>query len=471
MFGKFLASPYHTGGKNCKPLFKQLQKFHPDFETDKISYETLYNKLYPGRKFNKQVMWNLVSAMEKFTKEFLVQDALKKHKLVKMNLMLSEFGTRKLSNNYLQTLNEIEKLLEPGGIDYEYFDKKGHLENYKQTYYHSIDRVQSMGDSKLKASEYQIMLFLRMTVGGLNDLKVLSEKHNYKFDVNIPLEFAKNLDLKKIVDYAYKKNFEFAYLIEIYYHSLMMFLEPEQSHHFDRLRELYGMHFDRFTMSEKRNMMHWIVNYCVNNADTDEIKYMRIIFELNEFRLREGLVYYPEGQISKKIYIQILNAALAINETDWAVNFIKNYTINLQPDIRESMRCMANAFLYFHTKDYRKVLANLNKVEFIDVQDRFFARTLTARSYYELNEFESLLLYIDSSLHFLVNNPSVSGIQRKYNHSFFKYLKKIIYIKENVNNEEIHILRNEIEKNEEITNKKWLLEKLNELENAKRKNT
>lgn len=465
MFGKFIASPFHNNGKNCMPLFIQLRKFYPDFDSDMLTNEILYKKLYPGRKFNKQVMWNLTSAMEKLSREFLEQTALRKNKFIKSELLLSEYGNRKLLNNYTRTISEMEELLESGGIDYDYFENKGHLENYKQEYYHLTDKVQLMSNSKLKASESQIMLFLRMTVGGLNDMKVLSEYHNFRFDVNIPMEFAKNLDLKNIAAYSRKKNFEYAFLIEIYYHSMMMLLEPDRTDHLDRLRELYNMHYEKFTLSEKRNMMHWIVNYCLSKMEFNENKYRRIIFELNQFRLKEGLAYYPANQLPKVIYIQILNAALAVQETEWAANFIKEYSSKLQPDIRESMKSMAYAFLYFHTKEYRKVLKNLNKVEFIDIQDKFFARTLTARSYYELNELESLLSYADASMHFLINNPSVTEMGRIYIHNFFKYLKKIVFIRENKDWDEIGILRNEIVKTEEISNKNWLLEKLNELEN------
>jgi hypothetical protein len=467
MFGKFVASPFHNNGIKFTPLFKLLQKCYPDFEQHKLTHEILYKKLYPGKKLNKQVIWNLTSAMEKMTKEFLEQIALRKNKFAGMGLVLSEFGSRKLLSNFSQTLGEMEKLLETNGIDYDYFDNKGHLENYKQEYYHLMDKIQSMSDSKLKASEYQALLFLRMTVGGLNDMKLLSENYNYRFDVNIPLEFAKNLDLGSIADYARNNNYEYSFLVEIYYHSLMMFLNPKQTGHLEKVRELYGIHFNKFTLSEKRNMMHWIVNYCLVNLELDENRYRRIIFELNEFRLREGLAFYPENQLPKAIYLQILNAALAVKETEWAMNFIKNYTIKLQPDIRDSMRYMAYAFLYFHTKDYRKVLNNLNKVEFTDIQDKFFARTLTARSYYELNEIETLLNYTESSKRFLVNNPSVSEISRIYIHNFFKYIKKVILTRESKDFDEIRILRNEVEKIKEISNKKWLLEKLNELENEK----
>jgi hypothetical protein len=326
-----------------------------------------------------------------------------------------------------------------------------------------------MGDSMLKFSEWQALLFLRMTVGGLRDLKILDEYHNYIIGVNIPLEFAKNLDLESIIDYANKKKFKYAFLIEIYYHSLMMLKEPQQTGHFDKFMELYWAHYKKFTMNEQSDMMHWMINYCLYNLDLGENKYRRIAFGLNEFRLKEGLAFYPENQLSKAIYLQILNSALDVNETGWAENFIKNYTTKLLPEFQDSVRCMAYAFLHFHTKDYSKVLNNLNKVEFIDVQDKLFIRALAAKSYYELNEMETLLHYIDSSKHFLVNNPSVSEIIRLYSRNFFQYLKKLVFIRENNDRDGLGILKMEIEKNMEISQKKWLLEKLNELENILKK--
>jgi hypothetical protein len=467
LFGKFVASPFHNSGKNCMPLFKLLNKAHPDFKAGNFSYENIHKKLYPGKTFNKQVTWNLTSAMETMSKEFLKQTALRKNKFTAMELAISEFGSRKLVNNYSQTMGEMGKLLEAGGIDYEYFEKKVRLENFKNDYCFLIDKLQLKGDSTLRSCEYQIMLFLRNTVGGLRDLRILEEYHNYKYDMNIPFEFAKNLKLEKIVEYANENNFEYAYLVEIYYHSLKMLLEPHITFHMDKFRELYEAHYKKLAKGEQGNMMHWLINYCLYNMELNENKFRRIVFELNVFRLNEGLVFYPGELFSKVIFLQILSSALDVNETDWAMNFIKEYTSKLLPDIQVSMRCMAYAFLYFHTKEYQKVIENLNKVEFIDIRDKLQTRVISAKTYYELGETEAVLNIIDSSKHFIVNNPSVSEIVRSHLHNFFKFFQKLVFVKESKDKLELSILKNDIEKIKEISGKQWLLEKIAELENKK----
>ncbi len=465
-FEKFVASPYFNSVKIRSKLVKELGKFYPEFDSGKLTNEKLYRKLYPGKKFNKQVMWNHGSAMEKMAKEFLELVALSKNRFGKMELLFSELGNRKLLKDYLQTINEMEELLGSRAIDYDYFENRGHLENYKQEYYHLTDKIQPMSDSKLKATEYQILLFLRMTVGGLHDMNVLKRDHNARFDVNIPLEFAKHLDLKSIVEYSKSRNFEYTFMIEIYYHSLMMMLEPEESMHFDKVRELFRVSYDRFTMSEKRTIMHWLVAYCVYRSDDKEFKYKRIIFDLNKFRLKEGLVFYPAGQIPNVIYLQILKIALSLDEMEWAEAFITEYTSNLHPDLQQSTKALAYAFIHFQTKEYEKVLKDLTEAEFIDPREKRFARSLVARTYYEMNELETLRNHIDTSLHFLVNNPAVSELTRISHRNFFNALKKIISIKENSDPGSIHSLRTELAESKNTESKNWLLEKLNELENV-----
>ncbi len=463
-FEKFIVSPYFNSVKNYMKLLKELEKFYPEFDDEKLTNEYIFKKLYKGKSFNRQIFWNMASGFEKLAEKFLEQVALQKNSFERLEFLIWEYRDRKLLNHYSHIMNQIEKLLEAKAIEYDYFEKKGHLETYKQLYYHLIDKIKPMSDSKLKASEYQILLFLRMTVGGLNDMAILSKNYNAKFEVNIPQEFAKHIDLKKIVQYAYNKNHEYAFLIDIYYHSLMLFLEPNEEEHLIKARKLYETHFNKFTMSEKRTIMHWIYNYCRFRTDTEGIKYEKIMFELNEFRLKEGLAFFPEGQMPKANFNQILKTALSINEIKWAEDFIKKYMTTLQAEIRQSIKAMAMAFLHIQTKKFEKVLKNLATIEFVDFVDKLSARSMQAISYYELKEFETLLNHIDSSKHFLKKNKSVGELYRESYWNFYNYLHKLVLtLEKNEDLSLIPVLRKEILSTVKLENKKWLIEKIDEL--------
>lgn len=462
-FGRFLESPYFNPVKKLRALFGELKKFHPAYSSGYLSYERLHLKLFKGKPFSRQVMWNLSSMLEKKLKEFLVQQTLKRDPVLETELLLKAYGSKKILAGFEQSLENMESILSKKGIDYSYFENRLHFENAKKEYLYLTDKVQFMGDSTLKSAEYLILLFLRMTVGALRDLKILEEYHNYRSEINLPLEFLENLEFGEIVNYANSKNFSYAYLIELYYHSLMMLQKPAETGHMQRFRVLYNEHYMKLSKNEQSDMMHWLINYCLYNLDLTEIKHRRTVFELNEFRLKEGLVFYPENQLSKAAYLQILNTALDAGETAWAQNFINEYTEKLMPGIRESMKCMANAYLYFKIKEYEKVLENLNKIEFVDIRDKLQTRMLAAKSYFELGETETLLHYIDASKHFLVKNPLVSEIFRVYTYNFFKYLNKIVHAAENKNDGDISVLKKEIHNTLEVTNKQWLLSKLEEL--------
>ena len=459
-FEIYLSSPYFNSSKIIVKYFNELKKFYPDFNDNLITSEYFYAILYKGKRFNKQVMWNLSSQLEKLAKDYLELIAFSKQSYKRKELLLTEMGKRKLMKSYLSILNDLEKNLETGGIDYDYFENKGHLEDVKQNYYHRLDQIGKMGDSKAKASEYQIMMSLRMTVGGLNDMNILMKDHGLKFDVNIPMEFAKNLNLKNIYNYACDKNYEFSFLIGIYYHALMLFLKPDDEKHIDTLRVLFGQHYNRFTLSEKRNIMHWILNYCSPRAMEGNMKYRRIMFELNKLRVKEGLVYYPEGQIPRATYLQIFYSALSVKEFKWAENFLENYTSKLQPQLQQSISAIAYANLHFMTKDFEKVLDDLKKARFVNLKDKIDSRILLSQAYYELKEVEVLLYHIDSSLHFLKRNPSFSKSVLTPTNNFFTFLKKLAMAKEKSG---IPVLRNTLLKKKEIEERKWLLKKLEEM--------
>jgi hypothetical protein len=204
-----------------------------------------------------------------------------------------------------------------------------------------------------------------------------------------------------------------------------------------------------------------MVNYCI--ANSEKPGFMRILFELNNYRLKKNLLFYPENRIPKIVYMQMLINALSLDEIKWAENFIATCTPRLKPEIREAMHALASAYLYAALKRYDKVLDFLNKVEYIDVRDKIHVKILTARSYYELEQTETLLSFIDTSRHFLKNSDNVNENRKKNYTNFFNILHKLVSVKEHPSGMRLDSLKNEIMNTKELNYRKWLQEKLEEL--------
>lgn len=111
-FEKFITSPFFSKGRNYVPFISYIKKYHPKFDNEELLPENIYGKLYPGRKYNKQVIWNITSSLQKMAEEFLIYRALERSRHIKNSLLADEFLNRKLSQYQAKKLDEMEKALE-----------------------------------------------------------------------------------------------------------------------------------------------------------------------------------------------------------------------------------------------------------------------------------------------------------------------------------------------------------------------
>src|SRR5512143_95729 len=82
-FEKLVSSPFFNKGRNYLPFLAVLKKFYPRFDDDKLTPEFVFSKLYRDKKFNKQIIWNMTSAMQNMAEDFLLHVSMKKDRFVR----------------------------------------------------------------------------------------------------------------------------------------------------------------------------------------------------------------------------------------------------------------------------------------------------------------------------------------------------------------------------------------------------
>jgi hypothetical protein len=461
-FEKFILSPYFNRGRNYIPFFSQIKKFHPRFDNEKMTPEYIYSKMYPGRKFNKQIIWNMTSRMMNLAEEFLIHISLKKNRFVKDYQLAEELHDRKLASYYDKKLNDVEKGLDRMGWESNYFQGKAQLERGRMSFHFLEDTQHLISKHVMKKGEYTILNFMKDLSDVISDLEANTLMFNAKFELNMPHAFISNLDVQKIIEYAIEHKFKYASILEMYYQSMMMVLKFDDTAHFFRFKQLFEMNYNKFGKDERLKWYTSLTNYCSNKISKGVDSFRSILFEIHNSELKEGIIFSGK-YLSKILFIQILRNALSINETVWAKHYIEEYGPKLKPSYQKPMKALGMAFYCQKMKEHEKVLENLGKVNFIDVRDKLYVRFLYIRTYYDLSAHEALISYIDSTVKFLNKNSSINDNTRKNYLAFIANLNRLINAKEKNDILELDILKKQFDENNRLLFRTWLLEKIEEI--------
>lgn len=467
LFEKFATSPFFNNGRNYLPFIKQLRKFYPAFESDKLTYEHIHKKLYPGKKFNKQMMWNLASELEKLSKEFMLQLGLKENKLDRFRILFGELLKRKLDKQNLKEIETAEKLLDTKKTGPDHFYSGWVIEESKTEYWITIKGRQDIALINIvKGVEYFIQKMFADIAVQVWDLHVFGRMYNSSPGSKTAYGFFTKLDLEKIVIHAEENNFSFAPVLRFYYNKIMSAIDEDNEMYFFEMKKFFEANSDLFDIMEQKNILITLANYCANKMRLGNEFYFKELFEINKMRLEKRTDTFLNGRINKALYHQVLRNALAVNEIKWGEDFIKEYTPKLNPEFRKPMEAMALGYLNFVKKDYRKTLYHINRVEFIDIRDKLHTRILSAKSYYELSETELLLHYIDSSKHFISGNEAIEEETREAYLKFFKYLERLVHCGESNESNTLEKLKESIgeDKALRLRHGSWFGEKIEELE-------
>lgn len=461
-FEKVVSSPFFNRGRNYMPFLAELKKFYPKFDNEKMTPEYIYAKIYPGKKFNKQIIWNNTSALLNMAEEFLILHSLKKNKFQRNHSLAEEYHERKFSRYFEKIIDEMDNKLESGGVNSNYFMSKIQLEILRKAFNFLEDTQHLIPKHIVRQGEYTILNFLRIICGVISDMDSNLRMFNARFDFDLPHVFIQNLNLEEIIKYAKIKNFRYVWMMEMCYCSIMLIVEQDALRYFHELKKIFKENFSKLTRDERNVWLTVLANYCTSKSTDDAMYFGRELFEINKLTLKENTL--PDDRYFYKIkFTQILRNAILINENQWAKNFIDKFVPKLKPSYQKSMHALGLAYLNFNLKNFETVIENLKNVKFIDTRDKLHVRNLYIRTYYELNEIETVITQIDSAKHFLSNNPSFTNNTKSSYIKSLNLLNRLINAKVNNDIGEIENLLQAVEEDRELALGRWLKEKIDEI--------
>lgn len=464
-FKKFIISPYFTV-RNVEGLFTIIKKYHPEFNSERLTKKAVYEKLFPSEPYNEKKLKNLVVDLTRLAEKFIVYNSLDAQPNEYDRFLAAEYKNRKNDRLFFRTIKALEE--HSGGKHFgstECFSDDEKIERLKESYYGSRNRFDKSIPSRLKYTELFTASFLIRFLRKLRDKLRVKEGYNMPFESPLLESVLESIDFDRMLKLLKEKNDPYLWLVEIYYYVYKSAYEETGSrYYYSRLKESFLENIEKFSHSEKYFLFNDLVDCCIKKEALGSKEFQKEEMEIYKQMFSHNAYSANENEyLSVVLYRNILLHSLTVKDYQWLDSFIKNFTSKLRPEYRSSMMNLAFANLHFEKGESDKSLSCIRNIEFDFFLYKTDIRTLTLKIYYELNLYEAAFSLIDSFRHFLADTDEISGHIIYRHQNFLGFYNRIIKAKSSGETGDVDFILKDISSQKEIASKSWLLKKAEEL--------
>jgi hypothetical protein len=450
--GEFVRSPFFNSSNKIILLYEYISRNRNNLTDQTLSREAIFNTIYTGEKYNDQKVRILISAFLKLSENFLIFNELENKAEIKDQLLLEALENRNMSKSLKMKCNEMLNNTEDTiNKDEGYYSRKISLGNLMikmkgENIEHNLEEAYF---DTLKQADHQFMI---------QKLKLINSLHSRKYftfgDLNLNIWIIDEIifEIKNNTAF-YKKNHPIIYTE---YLTLLMMMHPENSRYFNDLKNFILKNISLLNSRELELAYYSICNYCFNKIALNEPAYFTKLYEV--YKVFESAGYYRGLKNLQHIdFASIIMAALEVPDTDWAENFLNNYSDKLLKDFKEDTLKLTSAKISYCRGRYEKAAELASSVDYRNSFLYIHSKLILIQSYYELGNTEGIAFLIDSMKHYLRRHKKILNVHYFRYLSFLNYLTKLIRL-DVIKKLQLRQMIKELQEENNIANKKWLLE-------------
>lgn len=463
-FEKFILSPLFRK-RDVTDLFDVLKPFYPVFDDKKFTSEYVYKKLFPDKKYNSSKsdshLRTLASDLFLSGKEFLIHIELNNHQNFRDSFLLNQLRKRNLNKEFLKESALINN--KPINQNRElifHFIERSYI--YSSELEFNIDKgdYKNAFESLTKQSEY---IAVAAIIRGLKffDQKDIAEiGYNIKIRYNLVENFIEYLDINEMIRVMKENKDLLTPYIEIYYTVYLLLKHKYTETYFYDLKRLLLEYNDLLPQSDKYMLYSICTAFC-DRMVTDKgiLKFKIDQFDVYKSMLGLGVYKYSSQDFFQiSLFRAMLISARVNKELDWMKDLIDNYSKELNPDFKETMKFYSLGQYYFAIGENEKALESLIRVKsdyFLYKKD---LKNLIFRIYYNLGYFEEAFTVLDNLKHYLTNTKDLSDKIKIVSMKFVKYANQLLKLKTGNKNESPDFLIKSLESEQDTESFEWLLE-------------
>jgi len=453
-FNKFLRSPYYHNNPHLNNLYQTVRVYAPDYQSPKLQRELVYQKLFPEEKIDLNKFRKLLTAFTQILEEYLIHLELEEQGVQKKLLLKSALGRRNVFDLFeKQTFDLIGELEQHSEHDQAYF--RNNLDLYEAHYFHPLSKKTKIEPSPIgKAMDHLDMFFALSKLQLGAEMKARERIRGKKYPILFLEEVLENKEELS------KRSSIFALYVDI----LELHEQDLSKAKFIEIKAKFRQSRSIINFSEQQKIFYSLLNFVVRQINVGKDAYHQETFELYQFGLEHQLVMENE-QMTALTFMNIVVIS-SLQQGQWTLDFIQTHAKFLPENIREDIKTLSLAYLYFNQQSFDQAIAYLVNHQFVKDTNYLQARTLLVRCYFELfveneNDFEFLQDQLNAFEKYLRRQKTINKQKRTVLIDFVSFTRKLSVSR--TQKDQLLKLKTQLQEEHKITYRKWLLEKTQQL--------
>lgn len=432
----------------------------PEFDPEQINKPVIHKAIYGKGPYEELRLNNLISDLVQLLYDYLSYLQLEQRETQKKALLLEALQSRGLYEQIPRQAKRYQKIQEKqpyrnqtyfwdSFLLYEELDQLS-LSSGKRGYDVNLQRKNDMLDTFYACSKLSIACDMT--------------SRNTVVNAGYQCFFLEEI----IAEYRARPDLHNQPVLQVYYKTLEMLQQQEETAHYFQLKELLDQHWRLFPARELRILYHYALNYGVKKINSGRREFYREILELYKILLEKKIIF-KEGYLTQWTYINIVTAGIRLKEFNWTEEFINQYRSSLHPTEEHNVYTYNLAALYYAREDYTSALQLLHDVEFTDAFYHLSAKIIQLKSYYDLQETEPFFSLAEATRIYITRNRQLSEYQKRSNANFLKLATRLLQLRlrssgmtQKEREQQTQRIHQQLE-SKNVANKGWIQEALSAL--------
>ncbi len=452
-FYKYIQSPLYNEDDKLRKFVAAILTYAKNNELHQLENQKIWKFVFGSTPYNRTKFIRLLSDTVKKVEHFLIIDRFQQQKVYQQTYLIEIMNERKLDKHVPELMNHTFYKHEKNELrDSSHYYINFLLQQQKNLHLENRELRSTNKNIEEVINSLDVFYFI-------NKLKYGAALLHYKNFLSIEADTAL---MQEVLQEVEKKKYEHIPIVQMYRFIILSFTKSENQLHYQNLKSLILLHSGKITISEAKTVFSFAMNYCINQINLGHQNYLEEALTLYKQALQNDFLL-EDGQLSQWDYKNITTVALRVKDYQWVKEFIENYKKILPEADRQNAYRFNLARYFFYMRKYDRVLQLLQTIDYNDIFYQLDSKTTLLKTYYELGEWQPLYSLKDS-FRILLRRKKLITPQQKTNYmNLLKLTLKLL--KCDVNNKHtLKQLKLEIETTQNVADKSWLLEKMDELQ-------